>query len=86
MRFLNIATKRTKDRWEYVAIYKNGTAYTHVNSRTATSGSQSLSLSAVIYLNGSTDYVELYGWLEATSPQFESSTVTTFSGHLARGA
>ena len=68
----------------YVAIYKNGSAYTHVNSRTATSGSQSLSLSAVIYLNGSTDYVELYGWLEATSPQFESSTVTTFSGSLAR--
>jgi len=77
------ATGTSQDTY-YVSIYKNGSAYTHVNSRTATSGSQSLSISAVIYLNGSTDYVELYGWLEATSPQFESATVTTFSGHLAR--
>lgn len=53
------------------AIYKNGTAYAQAfNTSAGTSGLQQ-SVSTVVYLNGSTDYIELYGYINGTSPYFD---------------
>lgn len=75
-----------------VSIYKNGTGYKRsqlVTSFTAGSGDQ-LSVSDLIYMNGSTDYLELYGQINGTGTlqfDFASSAVTSyFSAALVRGA
>jgi hypothetical protein len=54
-----------------VAIYKNGSIY----ARNWTENSQAMSnaVSSVIYFNGSTDYVELYGYI-SSSGTFYSAT------------
>jgi hypothetical protein len=69
-------------------IYKNGSSY---KAGSAVGGTSLTffggSVSAVVYLNGSTDYVELYGYVTATTPIFYSGIDTTyFNGCLLRGA
>jgi len=58
-------------------IYKNGTAFKTgeyaVTSSTNDATSCSAIVSALVYLNGSTDYIEIYGWC-----QILSGTLTTF--------
>lgn len=71
-----------------VKIYKNGSAY---KAGTAIGGTTftffGLSVSSIIYLNGSTDYVELYGYVTATTPIFTGGQDQTwFNGSLVRGA
>ena len=71
-----------------VSIYKNGSPYGYGNQINGTSAVQ-LVVSEVVYLNGSTDYVELYGYVDATSPTFEYATTSAncrFSASLVRGA
>jgi hypothetical protein len=71
-----------------VAIYKNGSVYGYGNQINGT-GAVQLVVSEVVYLNGSTDYVELYGYVDATSPTFEYATTSAncrFSASLVRGA
>lgn len=68
-----------------IQVYKNGSSWMLPQDISAavvrTSGS------FLIYLNGSTDYVEIYGWIfGVTSPAFELGRSTFFSGSLARGA
>lgn len=56
-------------------IYKNGNPY----KATQTSASNLGCLcSGIVYLNGSTDYLELYGYLTGTTPQIYASSVYTF--------
>jgi hypothetical protein len=47
-----------------------------------------LNLSALIYMNGTTDYIEGFGYMEASSPQFSASdqAVNYFQAFLARAA
>jgi hypothetical protein len=68
-------------------IYKNGTEYCR-NQLAGTFGQGGTSVSAIVYLNGSTDYVELYGLnASSTTPIFSfGSNLTYFSGSLMRGA
>jgi hypothetical protein len=66
-------------------IFKNGAAYTRIGvTGNITSGS------CIVYLNGSTDYIEFYGAITAVSgAQFYSDgtqTYTSFSGSLVRAA
>ena len=71
-----------------VAIYKNGSNYGYGNQINGTSAIQ-LVVNEIVYLNGSTDYVELYGYVDATSPTFEYATTSAncrFSASLIRGA
>ena len=45
--------------------------------------------SMLVYCNGTTDYIEIYGLITATSPQYNyvNNAVTSFfSGALVRGA
>jgi hypothetical protein len=74
-----------------VGFYKNGTLfnlgamappYTGVNNGVVTS-------STLIYLNGSTDYLEFYGLVNGTSPFFNGDATTGqvwVNGCLLRGA
>ena len=66
-------------------LYKNGTAY--IRSSNLQTTSESVSGSWMVYLNGSTDYVELYGYNAQTSPTFTFGlSQTYFSGALVRSA
>lgn len=58
----------------FASIYKNGAEYTRGNQLAFTSGNgnfQQLSVSDVIFMNGSTDYIELFGSVTGTSPSFD---------------
>ena len=61
-------------------IYKNGSGEKYL-AYTSTSTGAAYG-SALIYLNGSTDYVELYGYIGAT----QGLTATYFQGAMVRAA
>ena len=78
-----------------ISIYKNGSAYkTSGSIFSGGSGGNSpinvagVPISAVVYLNGSTDYVELYGIGDYPTPlRFDYGSARTFmSGALVRSA
>ena len=71
-----------------IAIYKNGTAIKNGNGPTLSTGyfsANSCVVSALIYMNGATDYLELFGYVAGTGPSFQSGAATTyFGGSLTR--
>jgi hypothetical protein len=77
------------------AIYKNGTLYsrgTNVNMTSATFGDSVITYGEIIYLNGSTDYIELWG-LVAANPRsgngfryYDTWLTSRFSAAMMRGA
>ena len=71
----------------FCVIYKNGSIYKIGNDGVQTSAYKSV-VSALVYLNGSTDYIELYGWINGTSPVFYngSGAGCYLTGVLVRGA
>ena len=68
-------------------IHKNGSAYKYGNYISSSVGNV-LVVNTLVYLNGSTDYVELYGLsVASTSPQFiADSQATYFNGAMVRAA
>ena len=68
------------------SIYKNGSEYSR-GVQTASYG-QSTYAAGLVYLNGSTDYVELYGYhsLGSNNDVNSSTFLTYFNGFLARSA
>ena len=75
------------------ALYKNGSLYCYVTSAASTgspaANTLSSTLSIIMYLNGSSDYIELYGFnANATQPVFigNSTLPTYFSASLVRAA
>lgn len=70
----------------YLALYKNGSAWNVTSRLNVTSLYGSLSLSSLVYLNGSTDYIEMYGYTNHGSPFFDqnSAVPSRFSAFLAR--
>jgi hypothetical protein len=69
------------------SIYKNGTSIKY-NQYYLTTVEFAATTSSIIYMNGSTDYIEIYGMGTGTSPQVWGSSlrVTTFSAALLRAA
>ena len=70
-----------------LAFYKNGSSHKVVSlSRETSSSPAVISASAVIYMNGSTDYLELYGFMLFSSGGSLDYAATKdscfFSGHL----
>jgi len=69
------------------SLFKNNTEYSRGN-QSANAGMQSTYVSSLVYLNGSTDYIELYGYQtigtaqNAISPPF----LTYMNGSLVRAA
>ena len=71
------------------AIYKNGSVYSQAANRLNTNGGpyESVNVTDLIYLNGTTDYIELYAISSNGSPFISSSASgTRFSACLLRGA
>jgi|PlaIllAssembly_1097288.scaffolds.fasta_scaffold86850_2 hypothetical protein len=65
-------------------FYKNGAnTYLGAQLREALGSGKIVSISAVIYLNGTTDYVELFAAITGTSPQILAAA-TYFSGSLLK--
>jgi len=73
-----------------VGIYKNGTGFKYGNYSypAAAPATTITNASALIYMNGTTDYLELYGYLTAVSlPSFYGSqTQTYFQAAMVRAA
>ena len=72
----------------YASIYKNGSTYANTLTGDVPNGSYSnQSISIVLYLNGSTDYVEAYIRPSQTGyyPQTNTRSIA-LSGSLVRGA
>jgi len=71
------------------AIYKNGAVYKRYTTTGNPIDYQSGTISSIVYFNGSTDYVELYGYLRSATAVIsgESSYVITWmNGCLIRAA
>jgi hypothetical protein len=71
-----------------LTFYKNGAGFTRSFGMSISSGEPAISGSCLIYLNGSTDYVEVYGFINGTGTitfGFNDTAITSrFSGFLAR--
>jgi hypothetical protein len=67
------------------AIYKNGSAYKWSNDLQI-SGAIVMSGSALVYLNGSTDYVEIYGYSSNSITTGTTTHAGCFQGCLVRAA
>ncbi len=72
-----------------IEIRKTGNAlaqnYLYATASSASSPG-TLSTSCLIYLNGTTDYVEGWAFITATNPFLSATSVTSLSGFLARAA
>ena len=70
-----------------VSIRKNGTLYSYGSDSVVGSGIATGPGTALISLNGSTDYVELYAYITATTAVISGAVDGTYlSGFLARAA
>jgi hypothetical protein len=83
---INSGLYTTTNQNVFVAvIYKNGTAY----KQQVQGGASSLNgvgTSGIVYCNGSTDYIEIYGYMSTGSALLASESHTWFDGALIRSA
>ena len=75
----------------YAIIYKNGTGYAASGGSGNTAMYPFPAVSSLVYCNGSTDYVELYGYISSATAStvatiFVSGDNVYFNGFLARVA
>ena len=77
-----IATSNTNS---FVALYKNGSLYKAGGYQNTAGQQANCSWSGLVYLNGSTDYLEMYVYTTAASVTLVAS-YTNCSGFLARAA
>ena len=71
----------------WAIIFKNGGQALVGNLNVPVSGVDGIgTVNGLVYMNGSTDYVEMYCYLAGTSPVIQTGANTVFSGFLARGA
>ena len=68
-------------------LRKNGADFRYGSVVTGSGSSCDASWAGLVYMNGSTDYLEVSGFLTGTTPQTNSgATVNVFEGFLARAA
>jgi hypothetical protein len=68
-----------------VALYRNGSSYKVGGYQNSTGQQANSSWAGLVYLNGSTDYLEMYVYTAGASVSLVSNTCN-FSGFLARAA
>ena len=86
---VTVRFKGTSTQGYISAIFKNGLeTYRIEHDQNTTVGPlRGAAGSALVYFNGTTDYVELYGWIQATSPLIaQGQALTRWSGHMVRAA
>jgi hypothetical protein len=73
--------------WFDFILYKNGNAYKsgERGSKASTLGYHISNISLTLYLNGTTDYIEMYTSQSSTIPSKSGSQYTWFSGCYLRG-
>ena len=59
-------------------VFRNGTAFKGASSAAATVTSLTTQANALVYLNGSTDYIEAYIYATGTSPVLSAGSVYSF--------
>ena len=70
-----------------IFIYKNGSAYRRGTQTSSAGSTYDATVSSLIYFNGSTDYVEIYVYLNGTSPSTTTDTNSNwFTGVMVRAA
>ena len=74
-----------------IALYKNGTEFKRGANVGLPSGALNISfttmtVSALVYFNGTTDYVEVYGYNSAGSVFVGGASTTYFQSSMIRGA
>ena len=70
----------------WIAIYKNGSTYkygTYVNAGVTFGG---FTVSSIVYCNGSTDYIEIYGAFTTSQATGAGIYFTYFNGAMLRSA
>jgi hypothetical protein len=69
----------------FIVLYKNGSAYKYGGNQNSVGQQANSSWSGLVYLNGSTDYLEMYVYTSSASISLQS-TYCNFSSFLARSA
>ena len=74
-----------------ISLYKNGSEYLRGNNSAMTDAYTTQTVSTVMYMNGTTDYIELYGYSyqgsgTSTAANGNSFSAPYFSAALVRGA
>lgn len=70
-----------------VSIYKNGVGYRYSTKLGGTNNTDWSQVTGLVYMNGTTDYLELFVNIIGTSPfYFSNPTLTFFEAVLVRGA
>jgi hypothetical protein len=83
---VNGAFSATANRtYSVIYLYKNGSNFKSVVSGNSTTG-QGTSISTLIYLNGSTDYIEIYALNGVTQNITNSQQETWFQASMVRAA
>jgi hypothetical protein len=85
----SIYVSGTSQTVQAVYIYKNGVRYGGSTLLgISTSATQFINVVELVYMNGTTDYAELWGSITATSPQFNFAApfTSSFEGFLVRAA
>jgi hypothetical protein len=71
----------------FCSIYKNGSAYKYGNLIFANSGVGAIAVvSSLVYLNGSTDYVEFYALTTSSATSSTGAAYVYFNGSMTRSA
>jgi hypothetical protein len=71
----------------WAVVYKNGALAFGGNLNAPVSSVDGVgTVNGLLYMNGSSDYVEMYCYLAGTLPVIQTGTLTVFSAFLARGA
>lgn len=66
-----------------IQFFKNGSAFSTPQDFAAIA--LRTNASQLMYLNGTTDYVEVYAYVGGTTPVLTAGQTTSFSGYLVRG-
>jgi hypothetical protein len=67
----------------YLAVYKNGAKF---KQGAVITNCTTVSLATLVYLNGSTDYIELWGFTSSAQNSASGAALCYFQGFLARAA
>ena len=69
-----------------VAVYKNGSIYKYGDYNLNSTGVAPPAMTCLVYLNGTTDYVELWGLLQTGQALVVASNMTYFQAAMVRAA
>jgi hypothetical protein len=70
----------------YIAIYKNATEFRKMQYVASSAWYTNIPISAQVYCNGSTDYIEIYAFTSSAYTNTAAAATNYFDGYLVRAA